>query len=242
MTIIQLRESHADAVRAYLNANESRAGRKGKKMKKFIAVILVIITIMGIIAATAETELADHAATARKTGTLARCGILSSKKVLNVKSREQSNSYCCSGASIYAVAKYFGVTSKSDVDIYNALGKGKTVVQVTNYLNNNVKSGYSYVIPKNKDAFYNAIKKSIDAGYPVIALISIPKSEAPFKYSANGHYVVVRGYEKDIFGGIKLYIADSYNTKENGGTFTIDLDKFYSYALNRGAYLILKKN
>ncbi len=178
-------------------------------------------------------------------GTTATCKVsVTEKKVLNVQSKEQSNGSCCGGAAACAVIRYFNSSfSKKDTDLYKAMGNSSAVYKINNLLNKYIKnSPYSYGTYKTQSSYQNAVIKSIKAGYPVIALIKIT-SKTYFKYTTNGHFTVIRGYEIAPNGSVTFYIADSYRTSKNGGRFSIPAGTFFGYSKAHGYkyYLILKK-
>ena len=178
-------------------------------------------------------------------GTTATCKVsVTEKKVLDVKSKEQSNGSCCGGAAACAVIRFFKPSfSKKDTDLYKAMGNSSAVYKINNLLNKYIKnSPYAYGTYKTQSSYQNAVIKSIKAGYPVIALVKIT-SKTYFKYTTNGHFTVIRGYEIAPNGSVTFYIADSYRTSKNGGRFSIPAGTFFGYSKAHGYkyYLILKK-
>lgn len=184
----------------------------------------------------------------KQTGHTAVCTVsVFQEKKLSVAAREQSNSSTCSGAAAKAVLRYVGSSySGSDLDLYRAMKKkhpnsSNTVGDIVGQLNTHISGKpYTYKVCTSKTKWLDTVMKSIDKGYPVIALVKFGKNSY-FDYSTSGHFTVIRGYLKKADGTVTLYIADSYKTSKNGGTFSIPLDKMFSYSKNKGGYLIVAK-
>ena len=66
---------------------------------------------------------------------------------------------------------------------------------------------------------------------------------AYFKYTSNGHFTVISGYEVDKDGKVPFHVTDSFKTGKNGGQFKVPAKTFFRYSKSHGYpyYLILKK-
>lgn len=179
-------------------------------------------------------------------GTTAVCRItvVDSKK-LSTTAREQSNNSCCSGAASRVVlqSRLGSSFKKTDLELFGEMGNSGVVYKVVNLLNKYLgKNTYEYVLKKNQKAYEDAVIASIRKGYPVIALVKITDS-AYFKYTSNGHFTVISGYEVDKDGKVTFHVTDSFKTGKNGGQFKVPAKTFFSYSKSHGYpyYLILKK-
>ncbi len=179
-------------------------------------------------------------------GTTATCKITVIEKVtLNTTAKEQSNSSCCSGASAFTVLKCLkGASfSKTDLQLYKEMGSTGVVYKIRDVLNKYLnKTVYKYGTYSSQSAYEKAVIKSIDAGYPVIALVKITDSKY-FAYKSNGHFTTISGYRVNDDGSVDFRITDSYKISKNGGTFWIPAKVFFKYSKAHGNpyYLILKK-
>lgn len=179
-------------------------------------------------------------------GTTVKCRItvVDSKK-LSTTAREQSNNNCCSGAASSVVLQNRLGSSfrKTDLDLFKEMGNSGVVYKVVNLLNKYLgKNTYEYVLKKNQKAYEDAVIASIRKGYPVIALVRIT-DKTYFKYTSNGHFTVINGYDVDKDGNVTFHVTDSFKTSKNGGQFKVPAKTFFSYSKSHGYpyYLILKK-
>lgn len=162
---------------------------------------------------------------------------------LGVKAKEQSNSSCCSGAAAAAVLKFLNGSSKTDLQLYKEMGSEGVVYKVVNILNKHLgKTVYKYGTYSSQSKFVNAVKSSLNAGYPAIALVKVT-SKTYTKYTTNGHFVALSGYKINTDGSVELRVTDSWKTSSNGGTYWVPAKTFFGYsaAHRYPYYLILKK-
>ena len=179
-------------------------------------------------------------------GTTASCTVsVIESRTLSVPSKEQSNGSCCSGASAWAVLRSLKGSSfkKTDLQLFKEMGSTGVVYKVRNIINKYLGSStYAYRIYKSQSAYEKAVIKSIEAGYPVIALVKITNNTY-IKYRSNGHFTCLSGYKINPNGSVQFKVTDSYRTGKNGGSFRIPAKTFFSYSKSHGNpyYLILKK-
>lgn len=167
-------------------------------------------------------------------GTKATCTVtVTEKRVLSASPKEQTHHYTCAGAAARTVLAFLGKAKKSDMQLYNEIegySGGVIVGNIVKALNNNIgKTLYTYNTYNTQSKFQNAVMKSVKAGYPVIALVRITDTKY-FKYDSDGHFTVIRGYEKTADGTVTFYMADSYRTNKNGGTFAIPAGSLFAYS------------
>lgn len=179
-------------------------------------------------------------------GTVATCKVtVTDKVILNAVSKEQSNNHCCSGAAARAVLKCLKGSSfnKTDLQLYKEMNSEGAVWRVVNLLNKYMgKTAYKYSVCKTQSTYEQAVIKSIRAGYPVIALVKITDNKV-FKYTSNGHFTVIDGFQIAADGSVTFHICDSFKTSKNGGEFNIAAKTLFKYSKSHGYpyYLILKK-
>lgn len=179
-------------------------------------------------------------------GTTATCKIsIVEQVILSAKATEQSNSSCCSGAAARTVLQSLKGSSftKTDLQLYKEMGSKGVVYKIRDLLNDYLgKTVYKYGTYSTQEKYEKAVIKSINAGYPVIALVKI-NSTKYFKYTSSGHFTVINGYEYNPDGSIDFRVTDSYKVSKNKGTFWVPAKAFFGYSKAHGNpyYLILKK-
>ena len=163
---------------------------------------------------------------------------------LGVKAKEQSNSSCCSGASAAAVLRYLKGSSftKTDLALYKEMGSEGNVGKVVRLLNKYLgKTVYRYTTRNSQSKYIDAIKSSVNAGYPAIALVKVT-SKTYTKYTSSGHFFVVDGYRINTDGSVDVRIVDSWKTSQNSGRYWIPAKTLFSFssAHRHPYYLIVK--
>lgn len=161
---------------------------------------------------------------------------------LGVKAKEQSNSSSCGGAATAAVLRFLNGSSKSDLELYKAMDSDPTIYKITKMLNKYLgKTVYKYNTYSTQSKYVAAIKASLNAGYPAIALIKIG-SNTYFKYKSNGHFTCVSGYRVNTDGSMDLRVTDSYKISKNTGNFWIPAKTFFGYsAAHKYPYYLVTK-
>lgn len=159
----------------------------------------------------------------------------------------QNTSFTCGSASGRMILGSLGIqVSESEFWNYaNAGGCGTYVYRVTQTLNHFIGSDvYRYVdtTKMSLDEYAKLLTDSLEKGYPVEVVASIP-SGTEFGYRTPGHYFVVSGVYRDANGELMARINDPfsgswYSNGHQGQQFTMKLSDVKQYNANHSGYVI----
>lgn len=168
-------------------------------------------------------------------------------KGLQVPLKGQETNYTCGSASGNMILESLGVNcSESEFWNYaNSNGQGTYVYRIAQTLNHFIGADaykYVYTSGMNLDEYYNTISTSINNGYPVEVVMSIPSGSA-FGYSTGGHYAVVTGVYKNATGEYIAKVNDPfsgnwYNNGHQGQQIEVKLSDIQQYNRNHSGYII----
>ena len=166
---------------------------------------------------------------------------------LQVPLRGQETNYTCGSASGNMILETLGVNcSESEFWKYaNSNGQGTYVYRIAQTLNHFIGADtykYVYTSGMNLDEYYNTISTSINNGYPVEVVMSIPSGSA-FGYSTGGHYAVVTGVYKNASGEYIAKVNDPFsgnwsNNGHQGQQIEVKLSDIQQYNRNHSGYII----
>lgn len=161
----------------------------------------------------------------------------------------QKTGYTCGSASGSMILNSLGVeTSEKEFWNYadnNTDNLGTYVYRIKDTLNHYYgENVYSYRTTSklSTEEYYSVISKSIDAGYPVEAVLRIDEKDY-FGYKTNGHYVVITEVyvnENDVF---MAKVNDPYSKfgVNHPQTIDIPLDTLHRYNKAHSSYIIYHK-
>lgn len=182
----------------------------------------------------------DTTAMVTPTGGIIRTG-------LDVDLEGQHTNYTCGSASGSMMLRSLGfqVSEEEFWRYANSGGNGTYVYRIAQTLNHFAGDNvYKYVNTNqySLDEYYQRISESIQAGYPVEVVASIPKGTG-FGYSTGGHYFVVTGVYKNANGEYMAKINDPfsgswYSNGHQGQKIEMKLSDIKQYNSNHSGYVI----
>lgn len=161
----------------------------------------------------------------------------------------QKTGYTCGSASGSMILNSLGVeTSESEFWNYadnNTDNLGTYVYRIKDTLNHYYGDNvYSYRTTANlsTEEYYSVISKSLDAGYPVEAVLKINEKDY-FGYKTNGHYVVITEVYMNENNELMARINDPYSKSGVNHPQTIDipLETLHRYNKAHSSYIIYHK-
>lgn len=119
---------------------------------------------------------------------------------------QQENGDSCGAANIRMVLAKYGLyyseaAIRSYADDYLGTGSYKDPNKVDDIINhffqinsNPVRYSYHYVYNISNADYWSKVKKNIDSGYPMIAMVAYEEEDWYFPTPSDGHYITLRGY------------------------------------------------